>query len=144
MKDLPIINLGLKYDFDRKNRSYKGKHQTLPSLNLKRAKPKLLPNPSHHEHQEYGRLSLKTLACIYACLYKNDSSSNQKIPIGCLPRAFNTGFTKPSKSWILTSNNRKQPPRCVLGKRCSGNMQQIYMRTPMSKCDFNKVAKQLY
>ena len=33
--------------------------------------------------------------------------------------------------------------RDVLRKRCSENMQQIYRRTtPMSKCDFNKVAKQ--
>ena len=29
-------------------------------------------------------------------------------------------------------------------KRCSENIQQIYRRTPMAKCDFNKVAKQLY
>ena len=26
---------------------------------------------------------------------------------------------------------------------CSENMQQIYRRTPIPKCDFNKVAKQL-
>ena len=32
----------------------------------------------------------------------------------------------------------------VLRKRCSKNMQQIYRRTPIPKCDFNKVAKQLY
>ena len=38
---------------------------------------------------------------------------------------------------------QKQPPRGVLKKRCSENMQQIY-RTPMSKCNFNKVAFQLY
>ena len=30
-----------------------------------------------------------------------------------------------------------------LQKGCSENMQQIYRRTPMPKCDFNKVAKQL-
>ena len=36
---------------------------------------------------------------------------------------------------------QKQPPRGVLSKRCSENMQQIYGRTPMQKCDFNKVAK---
>ena len=30
------------------------------------------------------------------------------------------------------------------GLRCSENMQQIYRRTPMPKCDFNKVAVQLY
>ena len=40
--------------------------------------------------------------------------------------------------------NQKQPTRGVLGKRCSENMQQIYQRTPMSKCDFNKVDLQLY
>ena len=37
----------------------------------------------------------------------------------------------------------KQPVRGVLLKRCSENMQQIYRRTPMPKCDFNKVALQL-
>ena len=29
-------------------------------------------------------------------------------------------------------------------QRCSKNMPQIYGRTPMPKCDFNKVGKQLY
>ena len=36
-----------------------------------------------------------------------------------------------------------QPSRGVLKKRCSGNMQKIYRRTPMPKCDFNKVAVDL-
>ena len=36
---------------------------------------------------------------------------------------------------------KKQPSRGVLKKRCSENMQQSYRRTPMPKCDFNKVAK---
>ena len=35
---------------------------------------------------------------------------------------------------------QKQPSKGVLKKRCSENMQQIYRRTPMPKCDFNKVA----
>ena len=39
---------------------------------------------------------------------------------------------------------QKQPPRGVLRKRCSEKMQQIYRRTPIPKCDFNKVALQLY
>ena len=39
---------------------------------------------------------------------------------------------------------QKQPPRGVLRKRCSENMQQIYRRTPMPKCDFNKVAIELW
>ena len=37
----------------------------------------------------------------------------------------------------------KQPSWGVLRKRCSENMQQIYKRTPVPKCDFNKIAKQL-
>ena len=39
---------------------------------------------------------------------------------------------------------QKQPSRGVLKKKCSENIQQIYRRTPMPKCDLNKVAKQLY
>ena len=33
----------------------------------------------------------------------------------------------------------KQPSRGGLRKRCSENMQQIYRRTPMLKCEFNKL-----
>ena len=39
---------------------------------------------------------------------------------------------------------QKQPPRGVLKKNCSENMQQIYRKTPIPKCDFNKFAKELY
>ena len=39
---------------------------------------------------------------------------------------------------------QKQPSRYVLIKRCCENMHQIYRGTPMSKCDFNKVALSLY
>ena len=35
---------------------------------------------------------------------------------------------------------QKQPSRSVLRKRSSGNMHQIYRRTPLPKCEFNKVA----
>ena len=39
---------------------------------------------------------------------------------------------------------KKQPSRGVPRKRCFENMQYVYRRTRMPKCDFNKVAKQLY
>ena len=39
---------------------------------------------------------------------------------------------------------QKQPTRGILKKRCSENMQQIYRKSLMLKCDFSKVAKQLY
>ena len=38
----------------------------------------------------------------------------------------------------------KKPCRGVPIGRCSEYMQQIYRRTPMPKCDFEKVAEQLY
>ena len=40
--------------------------------------------------------------------------------------------------------DQKQPSKCVLRKRCSENMQQVYRRTLMPKCDCNKVALKFY
>ena len=45
--------------------------------------------------------------------------------------------------WFRTSyvnHSQMQPSRGVLRKRCSENMQEIYRRTPMPTCDFNKIA----
>ena len=42
---------------------------------------------------------------------------------------------------LLPKNKQKQPPSSVPGKRCSENMQQIYRRTPIPKCDFNKLQR---
>ena len=44
----------------------------------------------------------------------------------------------------IKNSIQKQLFREVLRKGCSENIQQIYRRTPMRKCDFNKVALQLY
>ena len=41
--------------------------------------------------------------------------------------------------WLEIAWEQKQPSRAVLTKACSENMKQIYRRTPMPKCDFNKV-----
>ena len=51
----------------------------------------------------------------------------------------NTPLTDVSSKNFL-KQVQKQPSRGVLIKRCSENMQQSYRRTPMPKCDFNKVA----
>ena len=42
---------------------------------------------------------------------------------------------------MLTENiiHQKQPSGGVLSKRCSENMQQIYKRTPMPKCNFSYI-----
>ena len=37
---------------------------------------------------------------------------------------------------------RSSHPEVFLVKKCSGNIQRIYRRTPMPKYDFNKVEKQ--
>ena len=39
---------------------------------------------------------------------------------------------------------QKQPSIDVLIKRCSENIHQIYRRTPMSKCNLNKVTQHRY
>ena len=39
---------------------------------------------------------------------------------------------------------QKQPPIGAPRKRCSKNLQQIYRKTPMPRCNFNKVLKQFY
>ena len=44
---------------------------------------------------------------------------------------------------MIPDKEQKQLFRGVLRKRCSENMQQIYRRTPMPKCNFNKVTLQL-
>ena len=54
------------------------------------------------------------------------------------------GMCSPRRMVFKKTLNQEQPVRGVLWKRCSENMQQIYMRTPMSKYDLDKVAKQLY
>ena len=47
------------------------------------------------------------------------------------------------KQSVDFAENKKHPFRGFLRRRCSENMQQIYRKTPMSKCNFNKVASQL-
>ena len=42
---------------------------------------------------------------------------------------------------FLKCLSHKQPSKGVLRKMCSKNMQQIYSRTTMAKCDFNKAIK---
>ena len=44
-------------------------------------------------------------------------------------------------SYDFIIDYQRQPSRGVLRKRCSEKIHQIYRRTPMPKCDFNKVAQ---
>ena len=60
--------------------------------------------------------------------------------------SYETGLSDPHHMILtmLKTTFQKQSSRGFLRKRCSENIQQIYRRTPMPKCDFNKVALQLY
>ena len=91
---------------------------------------------------------------LYICLF-NRYGTNKGLPYlyaKTKSRTRNLALTemhvvKLQKSWISYKKiiyKQKQPPRGVLSKRRSVNMQHIYRRTPMPKWDFNKVAKQLY
>ena len=53
-------------------------------------------------------------------------------------------FETKQKYLMAFRHKSKQPSPVVLKERCSENMRQIYRKTPMPKCDFNQVAKQLY
>ena len=68
-------------------------------------------------------------SCKYKMVYNN-------------AKCFKTRYTKIIIQHLTLF--QKQPLRGLLKKKCSENMQQIYRRIPMPKCDFNKVAKQLY
>ena len=58
----------------------------------------------------------------------------------CLTEAFLDSLIENDDDRISISGyNQKQPPRDVPRKRFSDNMQQMYGRTRMAKCDFNKV-----
>ena len=52
---------------------------------------------------------------------------------------------KPKNFMAVDSMKIQKPPFTgVLRKMCSENIQEIYRRITMPKCDFNKAAKQLY
>ena len=42
-------------------------------------------------------------------------------------------------SLSIRYDKQKQPFRGVLSKSCSENMQQLYRRAPMPKCDLKKI-----
>ena len=45
-----------------------------------------------------------------------------------------------TRNYAISINDQKQPSRGVLKKRCCENMQQIYRRTPLPKCNFIEIS----
>ena len=73
---------------------------------------------------------------------------NEKLQVLCSARKFSNMFSFIDDLAAISDSGelykQKKPSRDVLRKRFSENMQQIYRRTPIPKCDFSKVALQLY
>ena len=80
---------------------------------------------------EYEHLSYRTTHSDCFCILKILSS---QVDYFFFFNEFTDALTKPEFRW------QKQPSIGVLRTRCSKNMQQIYRRTFMPMCDFNKVA----
>ena len=95
----------------------------------------------------------------WGCMFLKKGGMKKERGVGTLFRtmhlcyeSFRNIFAKHYDWWLLAVAcdsaemwiwGQKQPSRGALKKRCSENMQQIYWRTPMPKCDFNKVALEL-
>ena len=58
--------------------------------------------------------------------------------------AFSFLYSLKISGFLIFLEVQKQPSRGVLGNRCSENMKEIYRRTPMPMCDFNRTAKKHY
>ena len=79
----------------------------------------------------------KKINLVSKVIPRNRLSMFQSPLVNCFLKRISLGhWTK----LLFVFTVQKQPPRSVPRKRCSENMQQIYRRTPMSKCDLNKIA----
>ena len=84
--------------------------------------------------------SFNTLPFLFrrTVFFKLSSMFNKHIP---QKHTFSTIHTINATSEVYLL---KQSSSSVLSKKCSKNMYQIYRRTAMPKCHFNKVVLQLY
>ena len=93
-----------------------------------------------HTHKHYPMLPLINLSGHYIAGTFSFSepclSKETKFPYWILVLA--KGITPSAAIFI-----QKHPSRGVFRKRCSENMQQIYSRLHMAKCDFKKVATKI-
>ena len=84
-----------------------------------------------------------SLICCNETTVKKDSYRHVKMEKPLVDFILKTIFDKIDlRLFYFYVTIQKQPPRGDPRKRCSENIQQIYRRTPMPKCAFNKVAKQ--
>ena len=86
----------------------------------------------------------KAPICVYTNIDLYVETGRWSLTLKLFIHSFQGSFISEMES--APFNSQKQQSSGVLRKRCSEIMQKIYRRTPMPKpkCDFNKVAKQLY
>ena len=73
----------------------------------------------------FVEINLNKTKWVLCCTYRPPSQSEEHYPEAAIQR-----YSQEKVRWKM--------------KMCSENMQHLYRRTPMPKCDFNKVVVQLY
>ena len=84
-------------------------------------------------------LSTKRMPSFYNFFWKLLNSPQMKAILCTFTEKFQRRIQNNPYSEVYSV--QKQPFTGVFRKRCSENLQQIYRRTPMPNCDFNKVIK---
>ena len=77
-------------------------------------------------------------------IYHRQQKVHRHEPLSSWIKSCYLKFVFSAMSKASCSTIQKQPSRGVLKKTCSEIMQQICRESPMPKCDFNKVALQIY
>ena len=122
MLSLSVIFFAIKY-FEKKIYPLISCHKTLTKWRTK---------CSQNTHKMLGKNVY--LFCLLNLNLRQRTNVNQK-PVE-MPTKLNlhkTFFWRLERHINMLCTFQKQPSRDVLRKRCSENMQQIYMRTPMPK-----------
>ena len=96
----------------------------------------------HHQLHQFHCFFSKTITSVFLFFkYLELLLLTSKITTGLANLFPGYHSFSPSKAIPPPLHLQKQSSRGVLSKRCSENMQQVYRKTPMSRCDFNRVPK---
>ena len=80
----------------------------------------------------------------WRCIIVSDFGEMMSRKVNLGGASLNREFIHKYNTCIYSDEKSRSSRSTLLSKTCSQEMQQIYRRTPMPKCDLNKVTKQLY
>ena len=80
----------------------------------------------------------------WRCIIVSDFGETMSRKVNLEGASLNREFIHKYNTCFYSNEKSRSSRSTLLSKTCSQEMQQIYRRTLMSKCDLNKVAKQLY